>query len=70
MKSRITPNELCVEMVLDRDHPVGLKDRGTLAKQKIADLFVFDPETNVFPSPAESDVNDSFPVAKVFLRSL
>lgn len=41
----------------------GIKDRGVLAAGKVADVMVFDPERFTFPTPADSDVNDPFPVA-------
>ncbi len=40
-----------------------LKDRGVLAKDKVADVMVFDPDAYKFPTPAESDPNDPFPMA-------
>jgi N-acyl-D-amino-acid deacylase len=41
-----------------------LKDRGVLAKGKVADVMVFDPDAYSYPTPAESDPNDPFPVAR------
>lgn len=41
-----------------------VKDRGTLAVGKVADVMVFDPERFTFPTPAESDPNDPFPMAR------
>jgi N-acyl-D-amino-acid deacylase len=40
-----------------------IKDRGTLAKGMVADVMIFTPERFTFPSPAESDPNDPFPLA-------
>jgi N-acyl-D-amino-acid deacylase len=41
-----------------------IKDRGVLAKGKVADVMVFDPNAYSYPTPAESDPNDPYPVAK------
>lgn len=40
-----------------------LKDRGTLEKNRVADVMVFDPEKYSFPTPAQSDPNDPHPMA-------
>ncbi len=40
-----------------------LLDRGLISTGKAADLMVFNPDAYSFPSPAESDVNDPFPLA-------
>jgi N-acyl-D-amino-acid deacylase len=40
-----------------------LKDRGTLEKDRVADIMVFDPEKYSFPTPAQSDPNDPHPMA-------
>lgn len=40
-----------------------VKDRGVLEVGKVADVMVFDPERFTFPTPAESDPNDPFPLA-------
>lgn len=41
-----------------------VKDRGVLAKGKVADVMVFQPDAYSYPTPAESDPNDPHPVAK------
>jgi N-acyl-D-aspartate/D-glutamate deacylase len=41
-----------------------IKDRGVLAKGKVADIVVFNPSDYSYPTPAESDPNDPHPVAK------
>lgn len=41
-----------------------IKDRGTLATGKVADVMIFTPERFTFPTPAESDPNDPFPLAR------
>jgi N-acyl-D-aspartate/D-glutamate deacylase len=41
-----------------------IKDRGVLAKGKIADVLVFNPSEYSYPTPAESDPNDPHPVAR------
>ena len=41
-----------------------LTDRGVLAKGKAADLCVFEPTALKYPTPAESDPNDPYPVAE------
>jgi N-acyl-D-amino-acid deacylase len=45
-----------------------IKDRGVLAKGKAADVIVFDPANLKYPTPAESDPNDPFPVATGMLH--
>lgn len=40
-----------------------VKDRGVLAKGKVADVMIFDPDKLSFPSPAEGDANDPHPMA-------
>jgi N-acyl-D-amino-acid deacylase len=40
-----------------------LTNRGVLAKDKAADVCVFDPAALKYPTPAESDPNDPYPVA-------
>ena len=35
-----------------------------LAKGKVADVMVFNPDNYSYPTPAESDPNDPHPVAK------
>jgi N-acyl-D-aspartate/D-glutamate deacylase len=41
-----------------------VKDRGALATGMIADVMIFTPERFTFPTPAESDPNDPFPLAR------
>jgi N-acyl-D-aspartate/D-glutamate deacylase len=41
-----------------------INDRGVLAKGKVADVMVFNPDDYSYPTPAESDPNDPYPVAK------
>jgi N-acyl-D-amino-acid deacylase len=45
-----------------------IKDRGVLAKGKVADVMVFNPDDYSYPTPAESDPNDPHPVAKGVLH--
>lgn len=45
-----------------------IKDRGVLAKGKVADVMVFNPDAYSYPTPAESDPNDPHPVAKGVLH--
>ena len=45
-----------------------IKDRGVLAKGKVADVMVFNPDNYSYPTPAESDPNDPHPVAKGVLH--
>jgi N-acyl-D-amino-acid deacylase len=47
-----------------------IKDRGIIAKGKVADLMVFSPDTYSYPTPAESDPNDPHPVATGVLHVL
>ena len=47
-----------------------MKDRGVLAKGKVADVMVFDPAAFSYPTPAESDPNDPFTVATGVLHVL
>ena len=47
-----------------------IKDRGVIAKGKVADLMVFNPDAYSYPTPAESDPNDPHPVAKGVLHVL
>ena len=42
----------------------GVKDRGSLAAGMVADVMVFTPDRFTFPTPAESDPNDPFPLAR------
>lgn len=45
-----------------------IKDRGVLARGKVADVMVFNPDSYSYPTPAESDPNDPHPVAKGVLH--
>jgi N-acyl-D-amino-acid deacylase len=47
-----------------------VKDRGVLARGKVADVMVFDPAAFSYPTPAESDPNDPFTVATGVLHVL
>lgn len=47
-----------------------IADRGVLARGKVADVMVFNPDQYSYPTPAESDPNDPHPVAKGVLHVL